>query len=68
MSGDVQARRGGPGGGKLKNRNKKRAMMQELEKQEYHQEKLDHPIIDNAQNVLLNISALSLSDVMRYLL
>ncbi len=38
MSGDLQARRGG--GSKLKNRNKKKAMLQELEKQEYQQERL----------------------------
>jgi hypothetical protein len=35
MSGEVQAR-----GSKLKNRNKKRAMMHELEKQEYFEEKI----------------------------
>lgn len=44
MSGDIQTRRGGPF--KLKNRAKRRSMLQELEKQEHLEEKLAHDIDD----------------------
>ena len=63
MSGDIQTRRGGGGSsssvtaGKLKNRNKKRAMMQELEKQEYQEEKWSANV-DSDSSVPRNVVSL----------